>query len=378
MMPAMFIYIEFMASPNISSPLFPRSLKMFNNSQKRSQESPMDWEWQTQGPTDPNSPFLQSKQQNLKGKLLFAAVWTITHLSYTEAFEPRPQSSFMNASSTVASPFRNPSFTTPRKPFDQDLFSEVSGAESSPADNADAEDTPDPKSSTAMTTVPSGFSNKKPIFGKYGAGFTGFSPGREQRRNRFGNAVVNKVRKRKRVDRDHAALIGTRGSDSDSEDESRSKSRGQKHAEAQSRSWLSQLLTDIESHPNVPNVLSYYAQLMLNFFFLGLTIFGVWTFWSTIRSDVDKASEEATAIVVAEMAKCARDFVDNGCAKSTRPPALEAVCDNWSLCMNRDPNSVGRAKISANTFAQIFNSFIEPISYKAMVPSSSHSLTRRC
>jgi len=44
--------------------------------------------------------------------------------------------------------------------------------------------------------------------------------------------------------------------------------------------------------------------------------------------------------------------------------------------MNRDPNSVGRAKISAHTFAQIFNSFIEPISYKAMVcPFVSNPLT---
>jgi hypothetical protein len=132
-------------------------------------------------------------------------------------------------------------------------------------------------------------------------------------------------------------------------------------------SWFSQLLHDIESHPNLPTVLSYYAQLALNFFFLCLAVFAVWTVWSTIKSDVDKASEEATAIVVAEMSKCARDYVDNGCAKTNRPPALEAVCDNWSHCMNRDPNSVGRAKVSAQTFAYIFNSFIEPISYKAMV-----------
>jgi hypothetical protein len=45
---------------------------MFGNlqSQKRSHESPMDWEWQTQGPTDPKSPFPQFKpQQGHKGKL---------------------------------------------------------------------------------------------------------------------------------------------------------------------------------------------------------------------------------------------------------------------------------------------------------------------
>jgi hypothetical protein len=325
----------------------------------------MDWEWQTQGPTDPNSPFLQSKPQYLNGRDFIACFLdgNLTHFQIG-AFEPRLQSSFMSASSTVAPPFRNPSFTTPRKPFDQDLFSEVSGAESSPADNADAEDTPEPKSSKAMTAFTSGPSDKKPIFGKYGAGFTGFSPGREQRKSRFSNAVANKVRKRKRIDRDHAALIGLRGSDSDSDGDSRSKGRRQREP---SKNWFSQLLHDIESHPNLPNVLSYYAQLTLNTFVIGLGIFAVWTFWSTIKSDVDKASEEATAIVVAEMAKCARDYVDNGCAKDNRPPALEAVCDNWEHCMNRDPNSVGRAKISAQTYGQIVNGFVEPISWKAFV-----------
>lgn len=35
--------------------------------------------------------------------------------------------------------------------------------------------------------------------------------------------------------------------------------------------------------------------------------------------------------------------------------------------MNRDPTQVGRARVSAETFAEIINSFIEPISYKTMV-----------
>ena len=35
--------------------------------------------------------------------------------------------------------------------------------------------------------------------------------------------------------------------------------------------------------------------------------------------------------------------------------------------MRRDPSVVGRAKLSAETFAEIINGFIEPISYKTMV-----------
>ena len=180
---------------------------------------------------------------------------------------------------------------------------------------------------------------------------------------------MQKARKRKRIERDYAITQGTRGaSDTDSDDELRPRGKGRHtKVEGNGLGWWSSFLHGIESHPNLPNILSYYAQLTLNFFLAGLAIYGLWSFWVTIQSDVNKASEDATSLVVAEMAKCAKDYVDNGCAKSTRPPALEAVCDNWEHCMNRDPNSVGRAKISAHTFAQIFNSFIEPISYKAMV-----------
>jgi len=35
--------------------------------------------------------------------------------------------------------------------------------------------------------------------------------------------------------------------------------------------------------------------------------------------------------------------------------------------MSRDPREVARARVSAETFAEILNSFVEPISYKAMV-----------
>lgn len=180
---------------------------------------------------------------------------------------------------------------------------------------------------------------------------------------------MKKIRKRQRVSRSRAALRGHRGgSDDESVDgDSRPNSRSNSAPENIRQGWLSALLSGIESRPNLPGVLSYYAQLILNFFLVFLTIYGILMFWLTIRADVDKASEEAAAAVLAEMALCAKEYVENKCAPETRVRAMESVCNNWEQCMNRDPNSVGRARISARTFAEIFNSFIEPISMKAMV-----------
>ena len=69
------------------------------------------------------------------------------------------------------------------------------------------------------------------------------------------------------------------------------------------------------------------------------------------------------------MAVCSKEYLENRCAPSTRVPAMEKACLAWEKCMNRDPTVVGRARVSAETFAEIINSFIEPISYKTMVAS---------
>lgn len=67
---------------------------------------------------------------------------------------------------------------------------------------------------------------------------------------------------------------------------------------------------------------------------------------------------------------CSKEYLENRCAPNTRVPAMEKACVAWEKCMNRDPTVVGRARVSAETFAEIINSFIEPISYKTMVRHS--------
>lgn len=355
---------------------FPNMFRDTHN-QKRSTESPMDWEWQTQGgPTDPKSPFPQFKApEGHRGRLPLSSSLSriqerLSDINLAGFDSPQPKSSFMNASSTPAPQFRNPSFTTPRKPFDPELLSEVdTGAEDSPAVNADAEDTPDLPKQIQTMTVSSG-TVRQPLFQRYGAGFLGSSPGQaDRRRGKYANQIVNKVRKRKRIDRDYALVRSHReSSETDSDEDSRPRSRKGKSIKEESQpGYLASIFDYIESHPNLPNVLSFYAQLGVNMFIAGLTIFGIYTFWMTIQSDVDKASEDQRGIVLNEIALCAKNFVDNQCGSDRRVPALKEVCENWEHCMNRDPDRIGRARVSATTFAQIFNSFIEPISYKAMV-----------
>ena len=131
--------------------------------------------------------------------------------------------------------------------------------------------------------------------------------------------------------------------------------------------WTVTLFEFITAHPTLPHVLSFYAQLLLNMFLIGSIMYILYSFWATIRGDVDKKTSIAVAEVLSQMAACARDYENNHCDPKIRPPVLENACNNWAQCMNQNPHNVGRARISAHAFAEIFNSFIEPISYKAMV-----------
>lgn len=196
-------------------------------------------------------------------------------------------------------------------------------------------------------------------------------------RDIYNNKVLRRVRSR-RKDNDRRVALRKNSSASDSDSGvSPQRPSSQNITDPSQPGKLANLFTFIEHHPNLPHILSFYAQLALNIFLVLAIIYGIYTFWSTIRADVDKKAEEAELDVLASIAACAHEFRENGCAAERRVPALEAPCANWRRCMDRDAKGVGRARVSAHTFAEIFNSFIEPISIKAMVSRTRRPLTDR-
>ena len=211
------------------------------------------------------------------------------------------------------------------------------------------------------------FTEKQPVFGRYGAGFLGSSPGRvELRKGRYANALIatTKARKRRRTERDYSLARGNHDSESESEDDSGDRKKGKPKQNAPG--WMSSFATWIETRPNLPHVISFWFQLSLNLFMMLLGAYIMLSFWLTIRSDVDKASEAARAATILEMAQCQRDYVGSNCGNNPTAGIVH-LCQEWANCMDRDPEMVLRARISAHTFAEILNDFIEPISWKAMV-----------
>lgn len=268
----------------------------------------------------------------------------------------QPQS--QNPTAAPKSVFGQPAFTTPRK-FDLDFSS---GAENmSSPENADNEDTPDqtPKSS-----------KRNSLFGLYGRFAPSAGRGGIPRSNHYSDTVARRVHKRRRRNKALGRQVQV-----DSEDESDRPTGREEEPVDRKRSdqkpsrlsSFSDFFTLLEAHPNVPGILSWWAQLVVNLSLFSLAVYVVFGFVSAIRTEFDHAAEEASDSILAEMATCARSYVDNKCAGGSRLPALETVCENWERCMNRDPAKIGRAKVSAHTMAIIINSFIDPISWKAIV-----------
>ncbi|CAO3618154.1 unnamed protein product [Mucor hiemalis] len=65
---------------------------------------------------------------------------------------------------------------------------------------------------------------------------------------------------------------------------------------------------------------------------------------------------------------CTNHYVVNHCGQENQVPAIEGMCKEWLSCMQKDI-VVAQAKVSAEAIAEIINSFVEPISYKALVCS---------
>lgn len=285
---------------------------------------------------------------------------------------PQGQRHLFTTASMKPVPFRKTSFTTPQNSIDAEFSSPLNP--SSPM-NADSEDTPEPQMPSAMQKsngkiIPFEGNNSEKkhsssnLFARSGRGeIATIKP--------YSNAGACKVDKRRRrlMDRDVRSAPRRSSNEWDSE-ERRSSSEGKSHKKespTRQMSFIPSVLTFIDEHPGLPSTLSIYVQFLFNCFIALCLMYVLYGMFSTLRHDIDEKAMMESSEILAEMAVCAREFKENRCERESRVPAMETVCNSWEKCMARDPYMVGRSRLSAGMFAEIFNSFIEPISWKAIV-----------
>lgn len=288
-------------------------------------------------------------------------------------------------------------WNTPRTPKQLIDFSSGGETPNTPDQNGDSEATPDTgmgmRSKMSRMFSSGGNGAKSATSGKgrresWLSGLLAGGPGRGEivKRDHYSTKSEKVIKRKRQKGLNKQALQQAVDEASESEDDGASKSkRGRKKGSKNSKNTskesgdskdepkaaqsntVASIFSFIERHPALPHILSYYAQLLLNFFLVFSAIYILYSIWCAIITDVDIEAKKAAAETMAEIAVCAQNYRENRCERTTRVPAMETVCSNWESCMQRDPKKVARASVSAKTFAMIFNSFVEPISYKTMV-----------
>lgn len=272
--------------------------------------------------------------------------------------------------------FRNPSFMTPQTAECVDSpMSEATAADDSPAmtDASGFMDTPDMDRSLDYGGSPFKSPAKRLLFPKSPA--PKLDPYQRDQRD--------KVRKRKRQNGDRDVGSGRsrlphESDESDSDYDERYQEANGRSGRSKSKKngktgWLRNFLGTIHDHPLAPIVLSWYLQLLVNACFIGVGVWCVWSFISMMRADLNLATEKARAVLLGEMEACAREFTMNRCAPlSSRVPAMEALCNEWEMCMNQDPSSVMKVQVSVRNVAEVINEFCSAINWKSVVRPPLH------
>ncbi|KAI2627166.1 hypothetical protein GGS21DRAFT_528859 [Xylaria nigripes] len=358
--------------------------------EKRTYESPMDWEYQTLGPMDPSSPFTKKTldKNSLGGTSGFSSYtsqnpFARLQSSQSKALPPastQQQSTSIFSSARVpkistATPFRNPAFTTPRKPFDIDALSEISPVESSPAatDGSDFPETPDPDQSLDMSHVsvtPASVLRHKALFGKKASGKG------EIAKTIFPNR--DKVRKRKRYNADKDVsgyrlpyIYPGECDDSDYEsDESTfqpNRPLGREKNKQYEEGWIGGFLAALQRHPYAPSILGYWLNFTFSLVCVTGTLWIGWTILAGLSEDFAAARSSVRNDLLQEIAKCRSDYIDNKCSPvESRVPAVIHLCDQWYTCMNQDPDNFQKIQLGAKNIVEIINGIVDTMSYKTI------------
>ncbi|KAM5347199.1 hypothetical protein ACJ41O_010204 [Fusarium nematophilum] len=350
---------------------------------RRTFEGPMDWEYQDSGPFDPTSPFTHAAKSGSQN--VFASPSKpssrpnpFANLGTPTRSQP-PQSSFTPqlSSKVAAPPFRNPAFTTPRRPFDELALSEASGAEDSPAQTEVSDYPNDTPEADRMSDVNMGGLlspskvDKSYRYGKSPFVAKKYASGRGEIRGNRDLSVTDFIRKRKRhnLDKDVSSITRHRWEDSDADSDDslaprQSRTRNKKKTKAPPKGFLRSLFYMLDEHPNAPDNLYRWVQLSVNFLLVVSCVYIGWAIVSTVTTDIQNANEAARLEIMSKITECQTQYTTNECVKKDRP-ALEPFCNQWYDCMMQNPESIMRVKVTVKQIAEIINEFSDAMNLKA-------------
>lgn len=102
----------------------------------------------------------------------------------------------------------------------------------------------------------------------------------------------------------------------------------------------------------------------------------LWTVLAVLRALVNDISERIHATSLqsrSALHECSRHFEQNCIPPRVSEWALrEGLCDDWRICMEKDPRMVSRARIAAEILAEMIDAFVGGMGWKTLVRPCSH------
>ena len=118
---------------------------------------------------------------------------------------------------------------------------------------------------------------------------------------------------------------------------------------------------------STPHLLLSYLQLIFNAALGLVALFLLISFLLMLRTDMRERRHEASIELHQSILHCSQAYMQNRCPPETRVPAMDKACREWEYCMNRNPNVVGAARLGAEILAEVFNGFVETVSWRTLV-----------
>ncbi|KAG8763848.1 hypothetical protein FRC11_010996, partial [Ceratobasidium sp. 423] len=117
--------------------------------------------------------------------------------------------------------------------------------------------------------------------------------------------------------------------------------------------------------PYAPHILLGYVRVIFNTSLVLGFLYILVVVIVTVRRDIEDKVSAYTGENAAEIQQCSSQYLLNKCDQAV-VPHMQQFCDEWEKCMQRDASVVGRARVAAETLAEVVNGFVEPISWKTL------------
>lgn len=121
------------------------------------------------------------------------------------------------------------------------------------------------------------------------------------------------------------------------------------------------------ANPDLPQAIHGYVLLFFNTLIFGIIGTVVLQLFLTIRRDLKNKAARHSSEILQQILECSNQYHINHCNPKERVPAMQKICNEWELCMNRSPDDVIMSEVGAETIAETLNQFVKPLEVKTVV-----------